>query len=83
MNRSTLSKTWYTQEEFGNPIYSTKYFFDAVQSALTSPQDPSSYAPVIHVRTSSLDGVSSFTCDVYVKITYHCQWFDLKTATIT
>ncbi len=68
-------------EYLGNPVYDKQYWISAAQSILTTPQD--TLAPVIYIGVAALDGASAYSCEHSIRVTYHLQFFDLATVTIS
>lgn len=77
LDKCTLKKTFVAQTVMGQPYLDQKYWIDVTQSASTTPVDVN--APVLLYMISDLTGGGGFTAYVNWRITYHIQFFDLKT----
>jgi len=73
-DRTVLTLTYDTQYATGNPNFS-KYWFDEAQSLLTTPID--THEPTYALATGR-SSAANYTCFIDYKITWHCQFFDLR-----
>lgn len=78
MSRVSISKTYGSFDELGNPVYDKTHYFDSAQSILTTPQDQE--APAIVVSVDSADPTKTWSALATYHITYHTQWFELQWA---
>lgn len=77
MSRGVISKTWYSQEELGNPVFDKEHWFTLVQATSTTPQDQS--APAVFTAVYSLSS-SIWSAELYWKVSYSLQFFDMEIA---
>jgi len=77
LDKGVLRKTFVAQDIMGQPYLDQKYWIDVTQSASTSPVDVNE--PVLAYCLSDFTGTTGAVAYVNWKITYHIQFFDLKT----
>jgi len=78
MSRSIITKTYYSFDELGNPVYDKSHSFDSVQAVNSTPQDQE--APCVIVSVGAADGTSTWAGLATYTITYHVQYFELQWA---
>lgn len=76
MSKATLSRTWHSFDQLGQPVYDKTYWVDYTQSGLTTPQD--TREPVIYCVVDSTDPTLNWSGQVSYTVTFNCQWFDLQ-----
>jgi len=82
MNRALVQKTWHTQQELGNPVYTNTYWNTLSSSTSTAPLDLNE--PCVFIGVGSIVGPpTAFTGNLSIRATYHMQWFDLINETFS
>jgi len=74
-NVCSMSKTFYSEEELGQPVFDKEHWVDAIQAAsptIRSPQDP-----LVAVTSSSTDGslTTNYSVIITHKLIYHVEFF--------
>jgi len=77
MDRGTLRGTFNTSQHVG-AISDSKYWVDVTQSASSTPIDAKEPVIVMAIDNYQSSG-TAFSAQINFKLTYHVNWFDLKT----
>jgi len=74
-SKARIIKKYNSLNELGERVYSKDYWCSVAQSTSTTPQDVN--GPVIQVSVFSVDEATAWSGNIYYKVSFDCEFFDL------